>query len=46
MFFVCPAMKFFVDKNSIKYGVHTIIVPRKKYEGYCTKNNASGQALR
>jgi hypothetical protein len=43
MFFFCPAMKFFVDKNSIKNGVHTNIVPRKKCEGY--ENDASGQAL-
>ncbi len=26
--------KFLVDKNSIKYGVHTNIVPRKNCEGY------------
>ncbi len=32
-FFICPATKFIVDKNSVKYGVHTNIVPRKKYEG-------------
>ncbi len=34
MFFVCPAMKFFVDKNSVKYGVYTNIVPRKKCKGH------------
>ncbi len=34
MFFVCPAMKVFVDKNSVKYGIHTNIIPRKKFKGY------------
>ncbi len=34
MVFVCPAMKFFVDKNSVKYGIHTNMVPQKKCDGY------------
>jgi hypothetical protein len=46
MFFVCPAMKFFVDKNSVKYSVHTNIVPRKKCEGYKKRCQWTGPKAR
>jgi hypothetical protein len=34
MFLICPALNFLVDKNSVKYGLHTKIVPQ---EGYGTR---------
>ncbi len=33
IFLICPAMNFSVDKNSVKYGLHTNIVPQEGYEG-------------
>ncbi len=33
MFLICPAMNFLVDKNSVKYGLHTNIVPQEGYKG-------------
>ena len=34
MFLIYPATNFLVDKNSVKYGLHTKIVPQ---EGYGTR---------
>ncbi len=34
IFLICPAMNFLVDKNSVKYSLHTKIVPQ---EGYGTR---------
>jgi hypothetical protein len=34
MFLICPATNFLVDKNSVKYGLHTNIVPQEGYKGY------------
>ncbi len=34
IFLICPATNFLVDKNSLKYGLHTNIVPQQEgYEG-------------
>jgi hypothetical protein len=33
MFLICPATNFLVDKNSVKYGLHTNIVPQEGYKG-------------
>ncbi len=34
MFLICPAKNFLVDKNRVKYGIHTKILPQ---EGYGTR---------
>ena len=34
MFLICPATNLLVDKNSVKYGLRTKIVPQ---EGYGTR---------
>ncbi len=33
MFLLRPPTNFLVDRNSIKYGLHTNIVPQEGYEG-------------
>ncbi len=33
IFLICPATNFLVDKNSIKNGLQTNIVPQEGYEG-------------
>ncbi len=33
IFLICPATNFLLDKNSVKYGLHTNIVPQEGYEG-------------
>ncbi len=33
IFLICPAMNFSVDKNSVKYGLHTNIAPQEGYKG-------------
>ncbi len=32
VFFICPATNFSVDKNIVKYGLHTNIVPQEGYK--------------
>jgi hypothetical protein len=44
MFIFCPAMMFVVDRNSVKYALHTRNhTPRGR--GYDMKNRACGQGL-
>jgi hypothetical protein len=39
VFFICPATNFFVIKNSVKYGLHTNIIPQEKYKGMIPVKN-------
>ncbi len=42
MFLICPATNFLVDKNSVKYGLHTKIVPQEGYGTSELTSNACG----
>jgi hypothetical protein len=42
MFLICPATNFLVDKNSIKYSLHTNIIPQEGYGTMVLTSDACG----